>query len=86
MTELTDQVSGRKLQPAGAFVVRNSNVNPCLQHQPAVAPDMQPMESHFDRCSPSILAFASRPAAEEFSREHGGEVLRFSELASQYQH
>lgn len=83
--ELTDHLSGRKLQPAGAFVVRNSDVNPCLQHQPVVTPDKQPMHSQFDRCSPGILVFASRTAAEEFSREHGGQVLPFSDLASEYQ-
>lgn len=83
--ELTDHLNGRKLQPAAAFVVRNSAVNPCHQHQPAVTPDKQPMHSHFDRCAPSILAFASKAAAEEFSREHGGQVLAFSDLASQYQ-
>jgi len=83
--ELTDHLSGRKLQPAGAFVVRNSDVNPCLQHQPAVSPDQQPMYSQFDRCSPSILVFASRTVAEGFSQQHGGQVLPFSDLASQYQ-
>ena len=83
--ELTDYLSGRKLEPAGAFVVRNSDVNPCLQHQPAVFADKQPMYSQFDRCSPSILAFASKTAAEDFSRQHGGQVLRFSDLASEYQ-
>jgi hypothetical protein len=84
--ELTDYLNGRKLRPADAFAVRNSSVNPCLQHQPLVTADKQPMHSFFDRCSPSILAFASRTDAEGFAREHGGQVLRFADLASEYHH
>lgn len=83
--ELTDHLSGRKVQPSGVFVVRNSRVNPCLQHQPALTPDKQPVHSHYDRCSPSILVFASSTIAEGFSQEHGGQVLPFADLASQYQ-
>jgi hypothetical protein len=82
--ELTDHLTGRKLEPAAAFVVRSSDINPCLQHQPAVTPDKQPLHAHFDRCSPSILAFVSGAAAREFSRQHGGQVLRFADLASEY--
>lgn len=84
VVELTDHLTGRKLDPANAVVVRNSDVNPCLQHKPMVTPDKQPMHTHFDRCSPSILVFASRAAADGFTVEHGGQVLRFSEVAEQY--
>ena len=45
-----------------------------------VSGDKQPMHVHFDRCSPSLLAFAKREAAEAFMREHGGRMVRFSEL------
>ena len=36
----------------------------------------------FDRCSPSILAFAHRESAERFVQEHGGKLRRFAELAA----
>jgi hypothetical protein len=83
--ELTDHLSGRKLQPAGAFVVRNSDVNPCLPHHPAVGENNQPLESHFDRCSPSVLAFQDQKAAAAFAGGHGGQVAGFSAFASEFQ-
>mgnify|MGYP000144447518 CR=1 FL=1 len=83
--EVANHLGAKALRPADTYVVRNSNVNLCQRHDPTVSPDKQPMRAHFDRCSPSILVFASRAAAQEFSREHGGQVLRFADLASQYQ-
>jgi nitrous oxide reductase accessory protein NosL len=46
--------------------------------------DKRASDVHYDRCSPSILAFAQRSDAAQFAREHGGEVLRFSELVSAF--
>jgi hypothetical protein len=36
VVELTDYLDNSPLKPDGSFVVRNGDVNPCLQHQPAV--------------------------------------------------
>jgi hypothetical protein len=65
--------------------VRNSDVNPCLRHHPAVDENSQPLEAHFDRCSPSVLAFQDQKAAAAFASEHGGQVVRFSDFASEFQ-
>jgi len=84
--ELTDYQTGKSLAPGQAFIVRGSEINPCLQHGPhgpALDPDKQPVHLHFDRCSPSLLAFSSDSAARAFAREHGGQVLRFAEVAAQ---
>ena len=85
VVELTDFLTGRSLDPATAYVVRDSNVNPCSRHEPSVTSDKQPMHTHFDRCSPSLLAFGDAQAAQAFAAERGGQVLRFGELASQFQ-
>lgn len=82
--ELTDYLGGGRLAPNQSYVVRDSEENPCLHHQPVVNPDKQPMHSHFDRCAPSILAFRDQRAAVAFSASHGGRVIKFSELASEY--
>ena len=85
VVELTDYLSNRPARPESSFVVRNSDVNPCLQHHPAVGENSQPLQAHFDRCSPSVLAFSDRNAAGAFAREHGGQVLRFTDFASEFQ-
>jgi len=85
VVELTDYLDNSPLKPDGSFVVRNGDVNPCLQHQPAVGENSQPLEEHFDRCTPSVLAFRNRIEAEGFAREHGGQVLRFTDFAAEFQ-
>lgn len=82
VVELTDYLTDSPLKPANSYVVRNSDVNPCLQHKPAVGESHQPLESHFDRCAPSVLAFQDQRSANEFAGQHGGQVFRFSQFAS----
>ena len=84
VVELTDYLSNGPLQPDSSLVVRNSDVNPCLQHHPVVGENSQPLEEHFDRCTPSVLAFSNRTEAQGFAREHGGQVLRFSDFAAKF--
>ncbi len=84
VVELTDYLSNTPLQPESSFVVRNSDVNPCLQHHPAVGENNQPLESHFDRCTPSVLAFANHIEAQGFATDHGGQVLRFTDFAGEF--
>ena len=83
VVELTDYLGSGSLKPESSFVVRNSDVSPCPQQHPAVGENSQPLESHFDRCTPSVLAFRDREAAAAFAAEHGGQVVRFSDFASE---
>jgi hypothetical protein len=84
--QLTDFDADRPLAPDDAYVVEGSTLNLCLQHQPLADKDKQPVQIAFDRCSPSIYAFASEASADRFAREHGGTVRKFQELAAAYQH
>ncbi len=85
VVELTDYLNDVPVKPESSFVVRNSDINPCLDHHPAVGEGGQPLESHFDRCSPSVLSFRDRNSAAAFSSEHGGQMAKFSEFASEFQ-
>ena len=85
VVELTDYLTNASLKPETSFVVRNSDVNPCLQHHPAIGENSQPLEERFDRCAPSVLAFQDQRAAAAFAGEHGGQVLKFSDFASEFQ-
>jgi hypothetical protein len=83
VVELTDYLGSGPVNPESSFVVRNSDVNPCPQHRPAVGENSQPLEAHFDRCTPSVLAFRDQKAATAFAGEHGGQVAKFSDFASE---
>ena len=84
VVETTDYLSNSPLNPENSYLVRNSDVSPCMQHHPAVGHDSQPLETHFDRCAPSVLAFQDQKAAGAFANQHGGQVLRFSDFASEF--
>ncbi len=83
--KFTDYATGWPVEPEDAFLVRGSDVNPCLAHEPEMLTDMEkrPAALTFDRCAPSILAFATRDAAEAFIEEHGGELLLAKDLMAQ---
>lgn len=80
VAELTDFETGSRIAPDEAYVVQGSDINLCLQHPMLTDSQKQPASMQFDRCSPSVLAFSSREAAEAFRQEHGGRLLPFSAL------
>ena len=80
LTRLTDFNSNQPLDPKAAFLVRGSDVNLDMHSQPLVDQEKRPVPVHFDRCTPSILAFRSREEAQAFQRDHGGELLQMAAL------
>lgn len=84
IVQLTDYDTNAAIAPSQAYLVRGSDVNTCAERHGPVSLDKQPTIVHFDRCSPSLLAFARREAAVRFASEHGGEVVSFSEFAASY--
>ncbi len=81
-TELADYETGHVLRPADAFAVEGSDVIPCVRSHEMLNRDGQPVPMEFDRCSPSIIAFATRASAEHFAAEHGGQVAMFLQIVS----
>jgi hypothetical protein len=84
VTELTSYLTGDKLAPAKAFIVKGSDVNMCAHPRELVDEEKRPADLHYDRCSPSMLAFGQRSEAIEFTRQHGGQVLPFTQIATAY--
>ena len=80
LTRLTDFNTNQPLDPKAAFLVRGSDVNLDMHSQPLVDQEKRPVPVHFDRCTPSILAFRSREEAQAFLKEHGGELLQIADL------
>lgn len=85
VVELTDYQTNQPLKPNDAFVVRDSDLNPCLDHhQPAVGEGGHPLEAHFDRCAPSVLSFRDLSSANAFAKVHGGSVTSFTDFARRF--
>lgn len=83
VTSLTDFETGRPLAPASATIVRASEVNPCLHAAVgSVNEDKRPLRVLYDRCAPSLIAFASHESADAFARQHGGTVVPFTALTA----
>ena len=81
VTELTDYATGAKLPPAQAWIVRGSDVNPCIRREGLLDADKRMAPIEFDRCAPGLLAFARREDAAAFMAQHGGRLVPFEELA-----
>jgi hypothetical protein len=81
ITELTSFATSAPLAPDNAWAVRGSDVNMCVRTQELIGTGKREADLRYDRCLPSILAFARRDEAARFASEHGGEVLRFSQIS-----
>ena len=80
LVEVTDYVSLRPLAPKDAFYVEGSRVVLCMSHEVHMDETKHAQEKIFDRCEPSVYAFARREQAESFAAQNGGVVLSLGEL------
>ena len=83
LVEVSDFPSGEPLSPEAAFYVSGSPVVLCERHEPKLDPEKHAHPKVFDRCEPSIFAFARREQAEEFARSNGGTVERLPQILQQ---
>ena len=84
ITQLTSFLTGKALSPDNSFVVKASDVNMCEHKKELIDADKRPADLRYDRCAPSLIAFAERSDAVQFAREHGGEVMPFSQAAAAF--
>lgn len=81
LVEVNDYVTQRPIRPAAAFYVEGSQVVLCEKHEPLLFdPTKHPYGRVFDRCEPSVYAFARRDEAETFAARQGGVVRTLAEL------
>ncbi|MBI3282239.1 MAG: hypothetical protein HYZ57_20665 [Acidobacteria bacterium] len=81
VVSLTDYASGAMISPASAYIVHGSDVNYCARGPVRVDEHKHALDSHYDRCAPSAIAFASAAAAARFVQDHGGHIMAFSNYA-----
>jgi hypothetical protein len=80
LIEVTDYNSGKPLAPDTAYYVEGSRVMLCEHQAGLVDPAKRPYEMVFDRCMPSVFAFARQEEASAFASSNGGSVLRLSQV------
>ena len=80
LVEVSDFSSGAPLAPDAAFYVSGTAVVLCERHEPKMDAEKHVYQPVFDRCEPSIFAFAKQEQAEEFARGNGGSVRRLPEI------
>lgn len=75
----TDLNTGRFIAAESAFYVEGGDIAHCTMHATPVERQPQGVAVRdFDRCLPSLVAFASREEAETYRKQHGGGVVDFS--------
>ena len=81
--EVRSFADGTTLDARRAYYVEDSDVHPC-SHPAGATPPVDErgccLKAVYDRCEPSLVAFATREAAEAFSGEHGGFVRTWSDI------
>lgn len=83
IVSVTDHASGASLVPAKATFVVGSDVSPCTHTMMHMGAEKEAYPVHWDRCLPSILAFATPEAAQAFRAVHGGRVRSLDDLLHQ---
>jgi len=80
--EVRDFETAEALDARIAVYVEGSDVHPCALGREGPPRDERGccLAPVYDRCLPSVVAFADRAAAERFTRAHGGFVTTFAAL------
>lgn len=78
--EVTDYLSGRRLKANDAYFADGSAVEMCSAPRITLDESRTPYVRQFDRCSPSLLAFASEAEARAFIAHNGGKLARVDDL------
>jgi hypothetical protein len=80
LLRVTDFDTHKALDPAKAYYVEGSQVNMCSAPHMMPGEERVPYERTFDRCSPSMIAFASEDKARAFMAKNGGVLKRLGDL------
>ncbi len=80
----TDYPSGRRLEAERCVFVEGSGLTPCCSPAIIVVGEKTPCGKCFDRCSPSVIAFANPKEALAYTKEYGGIIVPFKTLVREF--
>ena len=76
----TDFYSGTEVPATIAYYVEGGDEEHCASVQPLVRKEQQGSASlAFDRCLPTVVAFAKESDAQKYRTEHGGKILSYAQ-------
>jgi hypothetical protein len=76
----TDFNSGHLIPAASAYFDEGGDIQYCTAHKPPVERGLEGVsERVYDRCLPTLVAFATRDEAESYRQQHGGRVLTYAQ-------
>jgi len=78
--EATDFATGTWVDATRAVYVSGSDVHPCAALETRIDPQGCCMTKTYDRCLPSLVAFAAKDQAAAFQKNHGGQLVVFQEI------
>ncbi len=76
----TDIITGKRTDATKAVYVEGSDVSHCAAKDARRDAYGCCYFKGYDRCEPSLIAFASPEAAGKFQKEHGGRLVMFGKL------
>jgi hypothetical protein len=77
--DAVDFRTARKIPAADAIYLEGSDIMECCSATGFRTEEGTYSDIHFDRCMPSLLAFARREDAEAVKKDHGGRIIGFEE-------
>jgi hypothetical protein len=77
--EAVDFSSKKRIRAAEAIYLEGSDIMECCSSTGFRSHEGSYQEMDYDRCMPSLLAFARRGDAEMVRQKHGGNILGFEE-------
>jgi len=80
LLEVTEFSTGQRLRADDAYFVEGSQVHMCSGPRIRRDETRTPLVELFDRCEPSLVAFAGEQEARDFIAENGGTLVRLDDL------
>jgi hypothetical protein len=77
--EAVDFTSKKPIRAAEAIYLEGSDIMECCSDTGFRSNEGAYQEMEYDRCMPSLLAFARREDAEIVRQKHGGQIISFEE-------
>ena len=75
-----DYSSGQWIDATTATYLVGSDLSHCAMNEVRRDAQGSVLAKSYDRCLPSIVAFASRDAAEKYQKQNGGQIASFEKL------
>lgn len=78
-SQATDFSNGKLITVESAFYLEGSDLMQCCTSTPMRTDSGMICDMHYDRCMPSLVAFASFQNTRAYQQEHGGRLIDLAE-------